>query len=179
MWQLLESIILQPFFVALNLVLLVWILIKFHRRYSGRHPLAFATGIYLFPFIPFIPWLLAFRLFTAHTNLANREQRRLNRIGVKFGGLLFLAVLSLIIALAVIAGSIWVSRDGMVTVTLIVALFGLLALISVGAAVSSAIKFTSEIRIAEQGIAPQSATRSESKSEGGDKPQPESKPRPR
>lgn len=31
----------------------------------------------------------------------------------------------------------------------------------------------------EQGVAPQSATRSESDSEGGDKPQPESKPRPR
>jgi hypothetical protein len=32
---------------------------------------------------------------------------------------------------------------------------------------------------AEQGVAPQSATRSESKSEGGDKPQPESNPRSR
>ena len=32
---------------------------------------------------------------------------------------------------------------------------------------------------AEQGVAPQSATRSESDSEGGDKPQPESQPRPR
>ena len=32
---------------------------------------------------------------------------------------------------------------------------------------------------AEQGVAPQSATRSESNSEGGDKPQPESEPRPR
>ncbi|MFC7338202.1 hypothetical protein ACFQY0_13490 [Haloferula chungangensis] len=32
---------------------------------------------------------------------------------------------------------------------------------------------------AEQGVAPQSATRSESDSEGGDKPQPESEPRPR
>ena len=32
---------------------------------------------------------------------------------------------------------------------------------------------------AEQGVAPQSATRPESESEGGDNPQPESKPRPR
>jgi len=32
---------------------------------------------------------------------------------------------------------------------------------------------------AEQGVAPQSATRSESDSEGGDKPKPESEPRPR
>ena len=32
---------------------------------------------------------------------------------------------------------------------------------------------------AQQGVAPQSATRSESDSEGGDKPQPESEPRPR
>jgi hypothetical protein len=36
-----------------------------------------------------------------------------------------------------------------------------------------------EIENAEQGVAPQSATRPESKSEGGEPPQPESKPRPR
>lgn len=36
-----------------------------------------------------------------------------------------------------------------------------------------------ESKKAEQGVAPQSATRSESDSEGGNKPQPESEPRPR
>jgi hypothetical protein len=36
-----------------------------------------------------------------------------------------------------------------------------------------------EFTKAEQGVAPQSATRSELESEGGDKPQPESEPRPR
>lgn len=39
--------------------------------------------------------------------------------------------------------------------------------------------FSSEDLKAAQGVAPQSATRSESDSEGGDKPQPESGPRPR
>lgn len=38
---------------------------------------------------------------------------------------------------------------------------------------------SSKPKNAEQGVAPQSATRSESDSDGGDKPQPESEPRPR
>ena len=38
---------------------------------------------------------------------------------------------------------------------------------------------TEENQNGQQGVAPQSATRSESDSEGGDKPQPESEPRPR
>lgn len=40
-------------------------------------------------------------------------------------------------------------------------------------------RYNAKIKEVEQGVAPQSATRSESESEGGDKPQPESKPRPR
>lgn len=150
MWQLLESLILQPLFVVFNLVLSVWILFEFQRRYAGRHPLGFAAGIYLFPLVPLVPWILAFRVFTTYTNHVRIERRRVNRMAIKFGGLLFAGGVCLILGFALLAGSVWVSRDGMGQIVVVLCILIALSLTCFGFALRAGIRCTSTMKNAEQ-----------------------------
>jgi len=151
MWQLIESLILQPFFMVFNLVLSAWILFEFQRRYDGRHPLGFAAGIYLIPLVPLVPWILAFRVFTTYTNHVSIERRRVNRIAVKFGALLFAGGVCLILGFALVAGAVWVSRDGMSQIVIGLCILIALSLTCLGFAIKAGIRCASTMKKAESG----------------------------
>lgn len=150
MWQLLESLILQPLFIAFNMILSVWVLFEFQRRYAGRHPLGFAAGIYLFPLVPFVSWILAFRLFMTYTNHVSIERCRLNRIAVKFGGLLFAGGLCLVLGIALVAASVWVSEEGMMQIMFCLCILMVLSLTCFAFALKAGIRCTSTMKKAGQ-----------------------------
>jgi uncharacterized membrane protein len=139
-------LLLHPFFLTANVILAIWIMIEFHRRYAGNHPMGFATGIFFFPLFPVVSWILAYRLFSAHKKLVNSERRRLNRIAIRFGAFVFFSVTLVALSVACIAASIWVSEEGMWQVVGMITALLVSALACVALAIRTGIRCSRELR---------------------------------
>ena len=122
---------LYPLLLA-HIILLPWIIWEFYRRYSGESPLLYSIAISLFPIVS---WMLAFRVLNMNITSKAEEYRSINATALISSLFLSLSALFLFLAFLVLAGSIWVSKEGAIQIYFILASFLLLTLFSIVAAI--------------------------------------------